>query len=81
MDRRRVGRVIPSRLDLLELDLDTRLHNLWAELADFDERLSHEQVATFIRCAYGEGYRDALTEDVPGSLYRDNGYRVPGRRV
>ena len=38
-------------------------------------------IAAFMRAAYGKGYCDALTEDSPGSLCHDHGYRVPGRRV
>jgi hypothetical protein len=34
-----------------------------------------------MRAAYGKGYCDALTEDAPGSLCHDHGYRVPARRV
>jgi len=30
-----------------------------------------------MRAAYGKGYCDALTEDDPGSLCRDHGYRIP----
>jgi hypothetical protein len=33
-----------------------------------------------MRAAYGKGYCDALTEDAPGSLCADHGYRVPARR-
>ena len=33
----------------------------------------------FMRAAYGKGYCDALTEDAPGSLCADHGYRVPRR--
>jgi hypothetical protein len=32
-----------------------------------------------MRAAYGKGYCDALTEDAPGTLCADHGYRVPGR--
>ena len=32
-----------------------------------------------MRAAYGKGYCDALTEDAPGSLCADHGYRVPQR--
>ena len=39
-----------------------------------------EVVAAFMRAAYGKGYCDALTEDSPGSLCADHGYRVPERR-
>ena len=33
-----------------------------------------------MRAAYGKGYCDALTEDSPGSLCADHGYRVPARK-
>jgi len=32
-----------------------------------------------MRAAYGKGYCDALTEDAPGSLCADHGYRIPAR--
>jgi hypothetical protein len=34
-----------------------------------------------MRAAYGKGYCDALTEDAPGSLCADHGYRVPARKL
>jgi hypothetical protein len=69
----------PSRIDLLELDIDLRLADLWREAVDVDE-WSLEIVAAFIRAAYGKGYCDALTEESPGSLCLDHGYRIPDRR-
>ncbi len=33
-----------------------------------------------MRAAYGKGYCDALTEDAPGSLCHEHGYRIPERR-
>ena len=42
---------------------------------------SLEVVAAFMRAAYGKGYCDALTEEAPGSLCADHGYRVPARRA
>ena len=68
----------PSRIELLELDIDLRLADLWREAVDVDE-WSLEIVAAFIRAAYGKGYCDALTEESPGSLCRDHGYRIPDR--
>jgi hypothetical protein len=68
----------PSRIDLLELDIDLRLADLWREAAGITE-WSLDVVAAFMRAAYGKGYCDALTEDSPGSLCADHGYRVPGR--
>ena len=68
----------PSRIDLLELDIDLRLTDLWREAADISE-WNLDVVAAFMRAAYGKGYCDALTEDSPGSLCHDHGYRVPGR--
>ena len=68
----------PTRIDLLELDIDLRLTDLWREAAEIEE-WNLEVVAAFMRAAYGKGYCDALTEDAPGSLCRDHGYRVPER--
>ena len=68
----------PSRIDLLELDIDMRLVDLWREAAGISE-WSLEVVAAFMRAAYGKGYCDALTEEAPGTLCADHGYRVPSR--
>jgi hypothetical protein len=70
----------PSRIELLELDIDTRLSDLWREALDVEE-WNLEVVAAFMRAAYGKGYCDALTEDDPGRLCADHGYRVPDRRA
>jgi hypothetical protein len=69
----------PSRIDLLELDIDLRLAELWREANEIEE-WSIEVVAAFMRAAYGKGYCDSLTEDSPGSLCEEHGYRVPSRR-
>ena len=66
-----------NRIDLLELDIDLRLTDLWREAADVSE-WSLEVVSAFMRAAYGKG--DALTEDAPGSLCIDHGYDIPARR-
>jgi hypothetical protein len=68
----------PSRIDLLELDIDLRIADLWREAADISE-WSLDVVAAFMRAAYGKGYCDAFTEDSPGSLCSDHGYEVPAR--
>ena len=68
----------PSRIDLLELDIDLRLADLWREAGDIAE-WNLEVVAAFMRAAYGKGYCDALTEDAPGSLCHEHGYRIPDR--
>ncbi len=70
--------VQPSRIDLLELDIDLRLADLWREAVDVED-WSLEVVAAFIRAAYGKGYCDALTEASPGSLCHEHGYRIPNR--
>ena len=69
----------PTRIDLLELDIDLRLSDLWRE-ADGIEEWSLEVVSAFMRAAYGKGYCDALTEEDPGSLCAEHGYRIPARR-
>jgi len=68
----------PSRIELLELDIDVRLADLWREAGEIQE-WSLDVVAAFMRAAYGKGYCDALTEDDPGSLCVEHGYRVPER--
>ena len=68
----------PSRIDLLELDIDLRLADLWRE-ADEIQEWTLDVVAAFMRAAYGKGYCDSLTEDSPGRLCLDHGYRVPGQ--
>lgn len=72
--------VRPTRVDLLELDIDLRLADLWREASDVTE-WNIEVVAAFMRAAYGKGYCDALTEESPGSLCVEHGYRVPPRRL
>lgn len=69
----------PTRIELLELDIDLRLADLWREAVDVSD-WSLEIMAAFIRAAYGKGYCDALTEEAPGSLCLDHGYRMPDRR-
>lgn len=68
----------PTRIELLELDIDLRLTELWHEASEVEE-WSLDVVAAFLRAAYGKGYCEALTEDSPGSLCEDHGYRVPAR--
>ena len=68
----------PSRIDLLELDIDLRLADLWREAAEIGE-WNLDVVAAFMRAAYGKGYCDAFTEESPGSLCADHGYEIPAR--
>ncbi|HWQ23360.1 MAG TPA: hypothetical protein VNK94_04570 [Gaiellaceae bacterium] len=72
--------VRPTRIDLLELDIDLRLADLWREAVDVPE-WSLEVVAAFIRAAYGKGYCDALVEEPAGALCLEHGYRLPEGRV
>jgi hypothetical protein len=69
----------PTRIELLELDIDLRLADLWGEAVAVEE-WGLDVVAALMRAAYGKGYCDALTEADPGSLCRDHGYVVPDRR-
>jgi len=76
----------PTRIDLLELDIDIRLMKLWDEVnaAAQTDNWSEEWIATmakFIRAAYGKGYTDALREDNLGQLCRDHGFKIPARRI
>lgn len=69
----------PSKIELLELDIDLRLADLWREAGEVDE-WTLEVVAAFLRAAYGKGYCDSLTEDTPGALCEEHGYQIPNRR-
>jgi len=62
----------PSPIELLELDIDLRIADLWAETVEVDE-WSVDVVVALMRAAYGEGYCDALTEEEPSALCRDHG--------
>ena len=48
----------PTRIELLELDIDLRLSDLWSEACGVGE-WNLEVVAAFLRAAYGKGYCDA----------------------
>jgi len=73
----------PSRIEILELDIDIRMHELWKELgitaAQNGGVFDIDTVATYMRAAYGIAYCDALKENPNerGSLCEDHGYRVP----
>ena len=71
----------PSKMELLELDIDTRLTDLWREVSA-TETWDLERVAGFMRAAYGRGYLDAVTEtpEDRGRLTRDHGYGIPPPR-
>ena len=66
----------PSRSELLELDIDTRLAALWCE-ATSSSKWSLERVAAYLRAAYARGYDDALSEAERGTLWLAHGYLVP----
>jgi hypothetical protein len=68
-----------TKLDRLQLDIDTRIVDLW-EQADSIEEWDLYTVAAFMRAAYGKGYCDSLMEPSPGILCREHGYKVPQRR-
>lgn len=70
----------PGRVELLELDVDIRIADIW-QAADGIGEWNLEVVAAFIRAAYGRGYSDALLEPRRGLLCVDHGYRVPDRRA
>ena len=69
----------PTKIELLELDIDLRLADLWREAGEVDE-WTLEVVAAFLRAAYGKGYCDSLTEESPGALCAEHGYQIPNRR-
>lgn len=76
----------PTRREMVELDIDMRIADLWKELG-FEKDLSDEErecIAVYMRAAYGKGYKDALEEDdreERGKLFLDNGYDVHGKKL
>ena len=66
----------PTRIDLLELDIDLRLADLWREAGEISE-WNIDVVAAFMRAAYGKGYCDSLTEDAPGRSASTTGTACP----
>lgn len=65
----------PTASDLLAMDIDFRLVDLWRELDTITE-WNLEIAAAFVRAAYGKGYQDSM-EEPHGKLHADNGYTVP----
>jgi hypothetical protein len=66
--------------ELLELDIDLRLADLW-RCADEQQRdWTLELVAVYMRAAYGKGYCDALAETERGQLCSEHGYGIPQPR-
>jgi hypothetical protein len=68
----------PSRIDMLELDIDIRLADLWREVSKIN-KWTLDVAAPFIRAAYGKGYSDVFreSEDERGKLCLDHGYKLP----
>ena len=62
-------------LQLLELDIDARILGVWLDAWEIG--WDGENAGPLLRLAYGTGYRDALTEQPRGKLYRDHGVSVP----
>jgi len=69
-------RAVPARMSRFQLELDTRMLELWQVIDDSGE-LTLEFVACLLRAAYGRGYVDAVSEPDPGALLREHGYKVP----
>jgi hypothetical protein len=69
--------VAPNR-DSLELDIDLRTSQVWAEMepALRSGEITLGVIASAVRAAYAQGYADCL-KDQGVRLYADNGYDVP----
>lgn len=65
-----------TSLQALEVDVDTRLARVWAQVWQADT-IDRSVFASALRMAYAEGYVDALREDTAGrrcSLASAHGY-------
>ena len=65
--------------DALEVDVDTRLVEVWEFIDQEFPGMDLNVIGPLVRMAYGRGYCDAHTEDLPGRLYRDHGFKLPQR--
>lgn len=66
-----------QQTDQLEIDLDTRIADLWQAMGEIEE-WNEDAIGSFMRAAYGRGYCDALKEvkeGKPEQLLIENGYR------
>lgn len=70
----------PTRIELLELDIDVRLPLLWREMLEI-EKWDLESASACVRAAFGYGYFQAMTDPDPERFFREHGYRVPERRT
>lgn len=69
----------PTRRELLELEIDIRLADLWRTASELDvDARTQSLLLAFARAAYGRGYDDAVREP-RGELMRAFGYPVPER--
>lgn len=68
----------PSRLELLELDIDTRIALLWEQIGDVG-KFDLDVMSKFMRAAYAFGYCDALKAPDPQAWLRSHGYLPPRR--
>jgi len=68
----------PTHGQILDLDIDLRIHALILEAWDLDE-WDEALIAGFLRLAYAAGYQDALAERRRGQLCLDHGAAIPKR--
>jgi hypothetical protein len=70
----------PAAGELLELDLDLRMHEVVLSAVAITE-WDTQTALKYLRYAFGAGYLDATTEAVPNSLYLNHGYPIPDRSI
>lgn len=69
----------PAPIELIELDIDTRLAILWQQIEPGETEFSLEFVAAMMRASYAYGYVDALKVSNPERWLREHGYAPPRR--
>lgn len=67
-----------ERVSRLEMEMDTLLGPVRAELLRYDDDVPLEKVASMLRVAAAQGYMHALTEEPRGALASRSGYTVEG---
>jgi hypothetical protein len=70
-----------SKVENLETAIDLRMIHLISGASEIEDcdGWDWEAILSYLRCAYTNGYYDALAEKQRGELCLETGYRVPQR--
>lgn len=70
-----------TRHEAFAADIDIRMLEMFEFFGHFEEERDREIAIQIARAAYYLGYYDAFREPSIGSLFLDNGWSMPKRRL